>query len=332
MDLKQLQKSLAAEPAYRLKQAYQAIFIQLIDSWTAATNFSQAWRQKLNDECPLAISAKLYFSQDKRTVKALMTLVDGLKIECVLMRHADDRNTVCVSSQVGCPLGCLFCATGKMGFKRNLTSEEIIDQVLLFARYLKKEEAKITNVVFMGMGEPFLNYLNVLSAIKILNDPDGFNLGARHFSISTAGIIEGIKKLATEKLQVNLAISLHAPNNQLRSKIMPVNKKYSLEKIISAVDDYIQKTNRRVMFEYLMIKGVNDSEVEALELVEKFKKPLYMINLVVYNPTGQYQPSPSSQTKKFKEFLQKNHLAVTQRFSFGQEIKAACGQLATDNS
>ncbi len=259
---------------------------------------------------------------------------DGSKIESVLMKHEDGRRTVCVSSQVGCSVGCKFCATGQQGFKRNLTSGEIIEQVLFFARLLKKTKEKVTNVVFMGMGEPFLNYDNVIGAIKILNDKNGFNLGSRHFSISTAGIVEGIEKLSEEKLQVNLAISLHAPNNELRSKLMPINKIYPIEKILAAVDDYIKKTNRKVMFEYLMINGVNDSEEEAEELVKILKKPLYFINLISFNPVGHsdFKPSPGWKIKKFKEVLEKNDIPVTQRYRFGREIKAACGQLAGGNN
>ena len=190
--------------------------------------------------------------------------------------------------------------------------------------------ARVTNVVFMGMGEPFLNYDDVLEAIRILNDKNGFNLGARHISISTIGITEGIEKLAKEKLQINLAISLHAPNNNLRSKLMPINKKYPIEKILAAVDDYIKKTKRRVMFEYLMIDGVNDSPAQAKELAKLLKKPLYFINLISFNPIGhsKFKPSPGWKIKKFKEVLEKAGMAVTQRYRFGREIKAACGQLA----
>jgi 23S rRNA (adenine2503-C2)-methyltransferase len=243
------------------------------------------------------------------------------------MKH-EDRNTVCVSSQVGCALGCLFCATGKMGFKRNLEVFEIVEQVLFFARYLKKTKDKVTNVVFMGMGEPFLNYGNVLGAIKILNDKEGFNLGARKFSISTVGITEGIEKLAEEKLQINLAISLHASNNKLRSNLIPANKKYGIEKILKKVNEYIKKTNRKVMFEYLMIKDLNDSNESAKELAFLMEKPLYFVNLISYNPTGDFQPSSKETIQKFKSILEKEGVYVTERYRFGREIKAACGQLA----
>jgi 23S rRNA (adenine2503-C2)-methyltransferase len=287
MNLTQLEKVLEKEPAYRLKQVKKALFQDLINGWKEATNLPLNLREELSQKCSLSIKGELFISKDKRTTKVLITLEDDLKVESVLMKHKE-RNTICVSSQVGCALGCLFCATGKMGFKRNLETSEIVEQVLFFAQYLKKSRERVTNVVFMGMGEPFLNYENIISAIKILNDKEGFNLGARKFSISTVGIIEGIEKLAKEKLEVNLAISLHSPNNKLRSKLIPVNKKYPIEKILKSVDDYIKRTNRKVMFEYLMIKGLNDSDESAKELTKLMKKNLYLVNLISYNPTGDF--------------------------------------------
>ncbi|MDD5555189.1 MAG: 23S rRNA (adenine(2503)-C(2))-methyltransferase RlmN, partial [Candidatus Pacebacteria bacterium] len=250
----------------------------------------------------------------------------GLKIETVLMLRNDKRSTVCVSSQVGCPLDCLFCATGKMGFQRNLTHWEILEQVLLFARYLKKQ--RISNIVFMGMGEPFLNYDNVMEAIKTINDADCFNVGARKISISTAGIFSGIEKLSKEDIQINLSISLHAPNNQLRDRIMPINKKYPLSRVLDKADDYVKKTNRKVMLEYLMIKGLNDSLKEAEELYRLIKnRPLYMVNLIRYNPTGGFKGSDTKTVKAFKDYLEKKGIFATQRYEFGKDIKGACGQL-----
>ena len=327
MDLIQFQKLFKKEPGYRLEQAKKALFQNLIQNWQTAKTLPLSLREKLNKECPIEISAKTFVSKDKNTIKALLTLKDGLKIETVLMRHKDKRNTICVSSQVGCPLNCSFCATGKMGFKRSLEVWEIVEQVLFFARYLKKIKSRVTNIVFMGMGEPFLNYQNVIGAIKILNDKEGFNLGARHFSISTVGIVEGIEELAKEKLQINLAVSLHAPNNELRSKLMPINKTYPIQKILNAVDDYIAKTRRRVMFEYIMLRDLNDSVKDAKALVRLMKRPLYFVNLISYNFTGIFKSSPSSRIKKFKEILEKEGVMVTQRYRFGEDIEAACGQL-----
>ncbi len=332
MDFKKIEKILEKEPAFRLKQVKKAVFLDLIKDWEEATTLPQDLRQQLLKKFPIEElkAEKILTSKDNQTIKILFELKDGFKIESVLMRHKDGRNTVCVSSQVGCAMNCQFCATGQQGFKRNLSSSEIVEQILFFARLLRKEKTKIKNVVFMGMGEPFLNYANVLEAIKILNDKDGFNLGSRHISISTCGIVEGIKKLAKESLQVNLAISLHAPNNELRSKLMPINKAYSIEKVLKAVDDYIEKTRRRVMFEYLMIDGVNDSPAKALELAKLLKKPLYFVNLISFNPIGhsEFKPSSGWKIKQFKETLEKAGINVTQRHRFGKEIKAACGQLA----
>lgn len=328
MDLTNLEKILSDEPKYRLKQAKQAVFKDLVESWTEVGAFSKELREKLNRECPLNIDAEIFPGETKEVIKARLILKDGLKIETVLMRHLDKRNTVCVSSEVGCPMGCTFCATGKMGFKRNLEPFEIVEQALFFARFLKKENERVTNVVFMGMGEPFYNYDNVLSAIRTLNDKDGLNIGARHISISTVGVVEGIRKFAKEKLQVNLAISLHAPNNELRSKIIPMNKKYPIEAILKAVDDYINETNREVMFEYILIKDVNDSDEDADELAKLIKKPLYFLNLILYNPTGIFKPSSTERVKRFKEILKKKGVKFSQRYRFGGEIKAACGQLA----
>jgi len=328
MDLTNLNKILEREPKYRLKQAKLFIFQKLIEDWEETSVFPAGLRKKLNKECPLSIKAEVFEAKNDDSIKALITLKDGFKIESVLMRHIDGRNTVCVSSQVGCPINCSFCATGKMGFKRNLKPLEIVEQVLFFSRYLKRKQKKVTNVVFMGMGEPFLNYENVIESIKILNDKDGLNIGARHISISTIGIIEGIKRLSEERLQVNLAISLHAPTNDLRSKIIPANKKYPIEAILRAVDDYIQKTKRKVMFEYLIIKGLNDSDKCAGSLAKLLKKPLYFLNLILYNPTGIFEPPSFQRVKKFKGILEKSGVNFSQRYRFGREIKAACGQLA----
>lgn len=328
MNLTDLEEILKDKPAYRIKQIKRLIFKDLIADWQDATTLPKALRQKLAQKMPLNINGEVFASKDNETAKALITLVDNFKIESVLMRHKDGRNTICVSSQVGCPLKCAFCATGRMGFKRNLKSWEIIEQVIFFARYLALKKEKITNIVFMGMGEPFLNYGNVLAAIKNLNDSEGFGLGARHFSISTVGITEGILRLAKEKIAVNLAISLHAPDDKLRSEIMPVNNKYSLEKIMEAVNIYVSETHRRVMFEYIMIKNVNDSYECAEKLSRIMTNPAYFVNLISYNPTGLFKPSQGERIKKFKEILEKNHINVTQRYRFGGDIDAACGQLA----
>ena len=343
-------KILKNEPKFRLLQVKQAVFCDLIENWSEARALPKSLQEKLQKEMMLDIKAKIFESDDKQTIKALIELSDGLKIESVLMRYGD-RNTICVSSQVGCPLNCSFCATGKLGFKRNLEVGEIVEQVLLFERYLRKEKQRVSNVVFMGMGEPFLNYNNVIQAIRILNDKEGLNIGARKISISTAGIVEGIKKFSQEDFGahpvrnlaracapkgpmgraisngVNLAISLHASNDKFRKKLMPIAEKYSIAEILEAVDDYIEITNRKVMFEYIMIKDVNDSGERAQELAKLLNKKLYMVNLISYNPTGIFKASSAATIKKFKEILEKQGIEVTQRYKFGKGIKAACGQL-----
>ena len=280
---------------------------------------------------------EIFTSKDGQSIRAVFTLDDGAKIETVLMKHVDDRRTVCVSSQVGCAACCEFCATGQQGFKRNLSIQEITNQISFFADLLKKNGERVSNVVFMGMGEPFLNYDNVMEAIRIINSKEGFGIGARKISISTAGVIEGIEKLAKENLQINLAISLHASNNNLRSRIMPINKAYPIEKIMNAVDDYIKKTRRRVMFEYLMIDGVNDSPQiahEFVRLLKKMRNRLFLVNLISYNPIGHssFKPSSGRRVKIFKDILMKSRIEVTQRFRFGKEIKGACGQLAGETA
>ncbi len=326
MDWSKLIKLLSNEPEFRKKQVHRLLFHELINDWDKATNLSLILRNKLKQEFPLEIKKKLFESKDKKTIKGLIELEDGLKIETVLMIH-DGRTTVCVSTQVGCPLGCLFCATGTMGLKRNLNYYEICEQVLLF-----KRTREINNIVFMGMGEPFLNYDNTIKAIRIINDSNGFNIGSRKISVSTSGIIPGIEKFMEEDLQVNLSLSLHASNNKLRSKIMPINDKYSLNKVMKKVDEYIQKTNRKVMLEYLMVKGVNDSLDCVEELYQLIKgKPLYMVNLIKYNPTGKYVGSDNRTIRQFKDYLEKRGIFTTQRFEFGKDIEGACGQLIVKN-
>lgn len=319
MNLKNLNKLLEGEPNFRKKQIERLIYNEMIEDFSMASVLPLKIREELKRETSLEIKAETYKSRG--TEKALITLSDGCQIETVLMKH-DDRSTVCVSSQAGCLLGCKFCATGKLGFKRNLEAEEILEQVLFF-----KRKEKINNIVFMGMGEPFLNYENILKAIRILNDKNAFNIGARHISISTVGIIEGIEKLSQEKLQINLAISLHAPDDALRLKLMPIASKYPLKKILIAVDKYIEETNRKVMFEYLLIKGVNDSSESAEKLSKLMKHSLYMVNLIKYNDTDEFKAPSKESINKFKNILKKHKINVTERFRFGETIHAACGQL-----
>ncbi|MCU0653133.1 MAG: 23S rRNA (adenine(2503)-C(2))-methyltransferase RlmN [Candidatus Pacebacteria bacterium] len=335
MNLDKLETILAGQPAYRAEQARQAVLKSLAENWDEVVGLPKDLRQILEKEIPLKIDAKIFASPGADSLKALVTFGDGLRVESVLMRH-DNRNTVCVSSQVGCPMACSFCATGKLGFKRNLTAGEILEQVVLFGRALKRENQRVTNIVFMGMGEPFLNYDNVMAAIRTMNDQKGLNIGARHISISTCGIVEGIEKLIDEPLQVNLAISLHAPSDLLRSKLMPANVKHPIDDIMKAVLRYVKNTNRRVMFEYIMIDNVNDSDECARELAELIKSRLSLklafVNLIRYNPTGIYGASSPERVKAFKTVLMEAGVETTERYRFGREIKAACGQLAGDKN
>ncbi|MFA5131037.1 MAG: 23S rRNA (adenine(2503)-C(2))-methyltransferase RlmN [Patescibacteria group bacterium] len=330
MNLSKLSQTLADQPKYRYAQVNKALWQDFISSWQEVSNLPTALREKLSTECPLDINVSLEKNKSRnKSVKALITLSDGEVIETVLIRQKEKRNTVCVSSQVGCALACEFCATGAFGFRRDLKSEEIVEQVIFWERYLRLEakEEKVDNIVFMGMGEPFLNYAEFIKAAKFINNPETLNIGSRRLSVSTAGITEGIKKLAGEKMQINLAISLHASNDNLRRDLMPIAQKYNLHEILKTVDNYITKTGRRVMFEYLMMKGINDSDKDALELIKLLKKPLYMVNLIPYNPTGRFQASSRERIEKFKKILEESGVAVTVRLSFGADITAACGQL-----
>ncbi|MFA5184101.1 MAG: 23S rRNA (adenine(2503)-C(2))-methyltransferase RlmN [Patescibacteria group bacterium] len=330
MDISHLNTVLADEPKFRYAQVNKALFQDFIATWKEASNLPKALREKLAAICPLEIQAEVFKAQSgPQSIKALITLADGEAIETVLIRQKEERNTICVSTQAGCPLNCEFCATGMNGFRRNLTAEEIVEQVIFWARYLKQEgkEEKIANIVFMGMGEPFLNYEQFMKAAKFINNPETLNIGARRLSVSTAGITEGIKRLSGEKLQINLAISLHAATDGLRRELMPVAKKYPLRELFKAVDNYIIKTGRRVMFEYLMIKGVNDRDLDARELATLMKKPLYFVNLIPYNPTGRFKASDRERIEAFKKILEEQKVPVTVRLSFGADIAAACGQL-----
>lgn len=329
MDYACLQTVLAKEPAYRLKQAKKAVFTDLCEDWQDVSVLPKGLRDTLALECPLAIQTEVFASKDGNTVKALVTLFDGARIETVLMRH-EGRNTVCVSTLVGCPMGCTFCATGNMGMVRKLTESEIVEQVLYFARHLTPQGERVGSVVFMGMGEPFLNYDAVLGAIRVLNDSEAFAIGARHISISTCGIPEGILRLAEEDIQVNLAISLHAPNDVVRNTLMPVARAYPLPMLMSAIDSYIAKTNRKVMFEYLLVKDINDTDAHARELVTLLKGKLCMVNLISYNPTGVYTATSEAGINRFKGILERGGIESTIRYRFGRDIEGACGQLATD--
>ena len=324
------------QPAYRLKQAKEAYFHTFASSWDELTTFSKPLRDQLKQDIPWD---ELTLVQTKEspngdTVKSLFACRDGKKIETVLMRHEDDRDTVCISSQVGCAMACSFCATGTMGLKRNLTAEEIVEQIIHMERYLKPIASRVSNVVFMGMGEPMHNYDEMMRAVRLMNSPEGLGIGARRISISTCGIVPGILRLADEPFQVNLAISLHSAIDAVRSKIMPVNNAYPLAKLRSALDVYMEKTNRKVMFEYLLLKGVNDRPEDAQALADWIgpDRRLFHVNLIKYHETEAFKGTSREARIDFLERLRELGIPATHRITFGEDIDAACGQLAVQEA
>lgn len=321
-------------PIYRAKQTLHAIYKEGKSNFKDIIVLPQSVRNLLAENFSIFSFTieRENISQKSRTVKTLFRLHDGKMVEGVLMRFRDGRNSVCVSSQIGCGLKCKFCATGAMGFKRNLSAEEIADQVFYFDCYLKRmHKNHVTHVVFMGMGEPFLNYDAVMDAVRILNDKDLLGIAARHITISTAGIIPGIEKLMHENLQINLAVSLHAPTQALREKLMPIAKTYKLPDLMAALKKYTEKTRRRISYEYVMLKNVNDSEENAAQLAKLVKGQLCHINLIPYNETYLgFQNAGKLRINRFREILESFKIPVTVRVSLGQDIAAACGQLAVD--
>ncbi len=321
------------EPAYRAMQVWQGLYRQL---WNAPEEFSAlplALRQKLAEQFRFSAlkPERELRSSDGETAKTLFRLEDGRTIETVLMRYTE-RRTLCISSQAGCAMGCVFCATGQMGFKRNLTSGEIVAQVLYFARELKERGERVTNVVVMGMGEPLHNYNATMAAIDRLNDPEGFGLGERRFTVSTVGLVPKIRQFAAEKRQVNLAISLHATNDELRSSMMPVDKKYPIAELMQAARDYTEQTGRRVTFEWALIQDVNDREEDARELARLLKGMLCHVNVIPLNPTKKFngQATTRQRAAAFKAALEKAGIPCTIRIRRGIDIQAGCGQLATE--
>jgi 23S rRNA (adenine2503-C2)-methyltransferase len=333
MDFPQLQAVLTDRglPAYRFRQVYSCATRGLAMDYSEMTELPAVLRRTLAAEAPLREleQAERQDSADG-TIKLRFTTADGFPLESVAMRHAG-RRTVCVSSQSGCPLACTFCATGDMGLGRNLRAGEIAEQVLVLARILRDAGERVSNVVLMGMGEPFLNYDAVLEACRLLNDPDGFGLGARRIAISTAGWVPGIQRLASEPLQVKLALSLHAPTDELRRQLMPVARRYPLPVLMEACRGYRAGTGRRVFVEYLLLDGVNDADTHAAQLAELLGDDGFHVNLIAYNPTGAgYRGSPPERVAAFAAVLAAHGLEASYRRSHGADIKAACGQLASD--
>jgi len=339
------------EPAFRASQIWQGLYQHFYHSPDQFTNLPTSLRARLSENLQFTALSPIsqLISRDHKTVKTLFKLHDGQAIESVLMRYAarnsqpatrnsqsPTRTTLCISTQVGCAMGCVFCATGQMGFKRNLSSGEIVAQVMYYARALQTSEffensevCKVTNIVVMGMGEPFHNYENTMAAIDRLNDPQGYNFGARRFTISTVGLVPAIRRFAREKRQVNLAISLHAADDALRSSMLPVNKKYPIDELLAACRDYAAATGRRVTFEWALIREVNDTPEQARLLAKRLKGLLCHVNVIPLNPTTGYsgQATTRQRAEAFRDVLTQAGIPCTIRLRRGIDIQAGCGQL-----
>ena len=320
------------QPAFRLKQLeeglYQLRYMDFGEFSTIPKSLLDALEERFS-LFPLVMSRDIV-SRDRQTQKFLFKLPDENYIETVLM-HYEGRHTVCISTQVGCPMGCVFCATGQMGYTRNLTSGEILSQIIFCMRRLADEGKDLTNVVYMGMGEPFLNYDEVMASIARLTDQKGLNFGARRITISTVGILPRIRQFTEAKSQVNLALSLHAPNDALRSTLVPSNEFYPLKSLIEASKKYTDYTHRRVLIEYALIDGVNDTLALADELATLLHGMLCLVNLIALNPSqdGGLKGSPREKVEAFRDRLMKRSIQTTIRLKRGIEINAGCGQLAT---
>ena len=334
LDLSDLEQSFreTGQPAYRAQQVWQGLYHQFWQQPKQFTNLPKTLRGWLQENFVFQslVPSQVLQSKDGETRKTLFRLPDGRAIEAVLMRY-EQRKTLCISTQAGCAMGCVFCATGQMGFKRHLSSGEIVEQVLYYARMLRDEGEPVTNIVFMGMGEPFHNYDATIQAINRLNHPAGMNLGARRFTISTVGLVPAIRRFAGEKSQVNLAISLHAANDELRSSMLPVNRRYPIAELMAACREYIEKTGRRLTFEWALIQDVNDSVESARELANLLRGMLCHVNVIPLNPTRRYSGRGSTRARAtaFKATLESAGIPCTIRIRRGIDIQAGCGQLAT---
>lgn len=326
-----LEKEMIAlnQKSFRAKQIYSWIYKKGVYNFDLMSDINKSFIETLKENYSTSlIDVEVMQESKDGTVKCLFKLEDGEKVEGVLMHYVYGYS-VCVSSQVGCNMSCAFCASGLLKKKRNLKPSEMIAQVLYFDNYLKKKGKSVTHVVIMGTGEPFDNYDNVLEFVKTLNCPYGLDIGARHITISTCGIVPKILQFADEKLQVNLAISLHASTNELRNVLMPINKTYPLEELIPAVMEYEKKSNRQVTFEYILIKKINDSMVDCKNLRNLIYPTHGYVNLIPYNPVVEngYERSDNKIVNRFHNYLLDNGIKSTIRKEFGSDIDAACGQL-----
>ena len=318
------------EPSYRADQVWGWLYRSLASDFGEMTNLPKGLKERLAEATLLRTMKPLKerVSADGLTRKVLFALRDDQTIESVLM-HYERRHTTCISTQVGCALGCVFCATGQSGFVRNLTAGEIVEQVLYFAHLLKAEGERLTNVVLMGMGEPLANYEATWQAIETLTHDDGFNLGARRITISTVGLVPGIRRLAREGTQIGLAVSLHASTDELRDKLIPINRRYPLAQLMAACRHYVERTGRRISFEYALINGINDSPEQARQLAHLLAGLFCHVNLIPLNPVPEspYQPSPRGRILAFQAELNRLKVPNTLRVERGVDIRAGCGQL-----
>ncbi|MDF1513449.1 MAG: 23S rRNA (adenine(2503)-C(2))-methyltransferase RlmN [Anaerolineae bacterium] len=318
------------EAAYRANQTWEWLYQHMVTNPEEMTSLSKSLRTRLVAETTMSVPQVLARQEsiDGETRKDLLAFADGAQVEVVLMRYID-RRSACLSTQVGCSVGCRFCATGQMGFRRQLSRGEIVAQALHLARELQYQDQKLTNIVLMGMGEPLLNYDHTLAAIRCMIHPKGMGFGQRRITLSTAGIVPGIRRFSREDLQVNLAVSLHAGTDELRSYLMPINRKYDLNALFTVVYEYIERTNRRVTFEYVLIEDVNDTEEEALALAARLSGMLAHVNLIPLNPTAGFEGRPASpeHIEAFTNILERKHIPYSLRLSRGADIRAGCGQL-----
>lgn len=316
------------ESKFRAGQVFDWLYIKRVKSFDLMTNLKKDLIKYLKENFSMGELKIIKKQEDVDVKKYLFELFDGKLIEAVLMKH-DYGNSLCVSSQVGCNMGCSFCESGRLKKKRNLYAYELVMQVLKVEEDIKM---RISHVVLMGIGEPFDNYDNVMKFINIINDPKGINIGIRHITVSTCGVVPKIREFAKEKLGVNLAISLHAPTDEIRNKIMPINKAYKINDIMDAVKDYIKETNRRVTFEYILLKDINDSKDCACELASKLKNLNCYVNLIPYNETSNigFKASSKVTIDEFYDILKMQGINVTIRREFGRKVSAACGQLRSE--
>ena len=316
-------------PKFRAKQIFDWLYVKRINSFSEMTNLSKELREKLAQSFEIT-TLEVAVKQESKdgTIKFLFELQDGYTIETVLMRH-EYGNSVCVTTQVGCRIGCTFCASSIGGLKRNLEAGEIVSQVLTVQKALDETDERVSQVVIMGIGEPFENYDEMMGFLKIINHDKGLNIGARHITVSTSGIIPKIYDFANESLQINFALSLHAADNETRSRLMPINRAYDLDKLMEAIEYYVEKTNRRITFEYGLFGGVNDQVHHARQLAEMIKHLNCHVNLIPVNhvPERDYVKTTKEDIFKFENELKRRGINATIRRNQGADIDAACGQL-----